>query len=95
MVCSEFRIPGSLMRIDYLNISLKLAIEVSPKSTHSVYNEFMHGSRAGYLKRIKSDLEKEEWCRLNKIKMITLEDKDFLPENLNKKYFKEKYDVDL
>jgi len=97
VVCSEFRLPGSLNRLDYINLSLKpkLAIEVSPESTHARYNEFMHGSRAGYRKRIRVDLEKEEWCIQNGIRMITLEDEDFKSENLNKVYFKEKFDLDL
>ena len=95
VVCAEFRIPGSLNRLDYLNLTLNIAVEVSPESTHGEYNEFMHGSRSGYIKRIKVDLEKEEWCNQNKIKMITLEDIDFAPENLNKKIIEEKFEVTL
>jgi len=75
-VLEEFVIKGSKYRIDLININSMIAIEVSPQSVHTEYNEFFHKSRSGFLKKINSDLEKERWCERNNIKLITLYDDD-------------------
>jgi hypothetical protein len=55
----------------------------------------MHGSRAGYLKRIKADLDKEAWAESNGFKFIEVTDVDLLDENLNKEYYEEKFGMIL
>jgi hypothetical protein len=93
VVLKEFLIPGSLLRIDILNLTLKTAIEVSPEATHTKFNKFMHGSRIGYLNTIKRDDDKMNWIENNGFKYICLEDEDL--ENLSEKLFLEKYEVTL
>lgn len=92
-VLREFRIPGSKLRIDVMNIHLRICLEVSPEATHSKFNKFMHGSRIGYLGTIKRDLQKEDWIKDNGFKYVCLMDEDL--NNLSKEWFKEKYDIDL
>jgi hypothetical protein len=76
IVLLEFRIPGSLLRIDILNISKKIAIEVSPDSIHRNFNPFMHKNRSEFLKKLKSDQDKINWCEKSGIFMVELVDSD-------------------
>jgi hypothetical protein len=93
VVLAELRAPKTLYRYDLCNLSRRIIIEVSPDSTHLEYNEFMHGSRAGYLKRIKSDFQKMELAEKNEFKFIELTDEHL--NNLTVKMFKDKFDYDL
>lgn len=93
IVLAEFRIPSTLYRIDLINLSRKIAIEVSPDSVHLNFNQFMHGSRAGYLKKLKADYEKMELMELNGFTFIELNDRHL--EDLNKEMFKREFDLDL
>src|SRR2546426_220282 len=53
LVLFQCRIPGSLLRLDFLNCSLKLIVEVMGRQ-HSEFNKFFHrDSRANYLQSIK------------------------------------------
>ena len=75
-VLEEFLIPGSKLRIDILNVSQKIAIEISPSSSHS-FNPFFHKSRAGgFLASLKRDQGKEEWILENGFQYICLGDED-------------------
>jgi hypothetical protein len=95
IVLEEFRIPNCLLRIDIISLSQKIVCEISPESTHAKFNKFMHGSRAGYLKRIKADLDKQEWAESNGFKFIEVVDEDLLDENLNKAYYEDKFGIIL
>src|ERR1039457_6315995 len=72
VVCEELRIPGSLLRVDLVNFNKKIIIEVSPDALHLEYNKFMHGSRAGFLAKMKSDFKKREWGERNGFVFIEL-----------------------
>lgn len=95
VILSEFRIPGSLFRIDLLNISDRIAIEYSPESTHFEHNPFFHGDAraSNYLKRIKVDMHKIRWATQNDIQTIEIikEDLDFL----SRSFFLKKFNVVL
>jgi len=93
IVLEELRIPGSLFRIDLVNLSKKVIIEISPRSLHVNYNKFMHRNRAGYLKKIKSDAEKLKWAEKSGFKFVEFYDEDLA--NLSPEYLKEKFDLDL
>lgn len=87
-VYEELRIPGSKLRIDLLNYSQKVAIEISPESSHS-YNKFFHKNRAGgFLASVKRDLDKEKWCGDNDLFYICLKETDL--SNLCLMMFEEK-----
>lgn len=76
-VMEEFRCPGSLLRVDLLNLSRGIMIEVSPTKVHATYNPFFHGSLSGYRDVIKRDLEKAHWGEINGYKVIEIVDADF------------------
>lgn len=93
IILFQFRIPGSLMRIDFLNLNKKLAVEINGPQ-HDNFNKFFcNNSRAKYLSGIRSDSNKAKWCLDNDIKLLTLieEDLDWFSE----KYIKEKFGIEI
>lgn len=76
IVLEEFRIPGTKKRVDLLNVNKGIIVEVSPESSHS-FNQFFHGSLAGFRAALKRDLEKEEWARFNGFSFVELTETDF------------------
>jgi hypothetical protein len=92
VVLEEFRVPGSLLRIDLVNLQKHIAIEVSP-SHHRQYNRFFHRSRSGYLSLLKRDSDKEKWCIDSNFKYVEIFEED-IPE-LCRDWFREKYRIEL
>jgi hypothetical protein len=92
IVCSEFRIPGSLLRVDFINFTRKIAIEVSPSGTHS-FNKFFHKNRPTFGAAINREIDKAKWLEQNGINLIEVFDDDI--DNLSEEWFKTKYDCDL
>lgn len=87
-VLEEFVIPGSKLRIDLLNLTQNVAVEISPESSHD-YNDFFHKTRVGgFLASVKRDFEKQEWIERNGFIYIELKSADL--KNLTKEMFKEK-----
>lgn len=74
-VYEELLIPNSILRVDLINFSKRVAIEVSPKSSHG-YNEFFIKNRSNFLAFKKRELEKFRWFEINGIKGIELTDRD-------------------
>lgn len=72
-VCEEFYIPGSKMRIDLINFSKKVVVEVSPKGSHK-YNPFFNKNRSNFLSAAKRDLSKAEWCEKNGFRYVEIND---------------------
>jgi len=92
IVCEEFRIPQSLLRIDLINFNKKIVVEASGNQ-HNSYSEHFHGgNRYAWVSQMKRDLAKEEWCERNEFKFVEIFPND-LP--LTRKFFKEKFDIDL
>jgi len=92
VVLEEFRIPGSLLRIDLINLSLKIVVESSGRQ-HSDYVAHFHKNRSGYLSSIKRDLEKHNWCEKNGLTIL-----EIFPEDLpflSRKFFIEKFNTDI
>jgi hypothetical protein len=91
-VCEEFIIPGSRLRIDLLNFSKKIAIEVSGQQ-HENFNKFFHKSRIGFIKSIKRDFQKIKWLESNEIILIEIYDHETV--NLNKEAIEKKFSIIL
>ena len=92
-VYEEFPVYGSRMKVDFLNATKKIAIDVNGPQ-HSNFNKFFHkNSRIEYLKHIKRDVEKLQWLELNNFKIIELEQEDV--DSLSKDFIKNKYNVTL
>ncbi len=62
LVLCEFRVPGSLLRIDLLNVTRKVIVETSPDEVHKNYNPFLHKDRSNFLKKLKADNQKMDWA---------------------------------
>jgi hypothetical protein len=92
VVLEEVRIPGSLLRIDLIHLGRKIAVEVSPKSTHS-FSKFFHVNRITYSSALKRELQKEAWAKRNGFKFIEILEEDL--NNLSPEWFKKTYDVTL
>lgn len=68
-VCEEFRIPKTKLRLDLINFTLKIAVEISPSSSHG-YNKFFHKNRSSYVLAKKRDLLKYKWIEVNEFLYI-------------------------
>ena len=93
VVYEEFPVFGSRMKVDIVNMTKKIAIEVQG-SQHSNFNAFFHNnSRAKYLASIKRDVKKAQWLEKNDINLIEIDEKEAY--KLSKEFFKEKFDLTL
>ena len=78
------------MKVDMINATKKIAVEVNGEQ-HSSFNKFFHNnSRANYLKSIKRDWRKTEWLEKNDFTIIEIYPKDLKklsPEYIEKKCY--------
>jgi len=91
-VFEEFVIPGSRLRVDFINFTKKIAVEVSGRQ-HEEFNKFFHKNRIGFIKSVKRDFQKIKWLEINDIKLIEIYDHETF--NLNKKEIEEKFSITL
>lgn len=91
IVLEEFRIPGSLLRCDILNLNKKIAIEVSPYKVHGDFNKFFHKNRTRFWRNLQRDDTKIEWLEENGFIVAELQEEDI--ENLSRKLLEEKYNI--
>ena len=91
-VFEEFVIPGSRLRVDFINFTKKIAVEVSGRQ-HEEFNKFFHKNRLGFIKSVKRDFQKIKWLEINDIKLIEIYDHETY--TLNKKEIEEKFSVTL
>ncbi len=93
VVYEEFPVYGSRLKVDILNATKKIAVEVHGPQ-HSSYSKFFHGeSRLNYLKSIKRDVQKEKWLELNGIFLVEVY--DFEVNQLSEQFFKQKFNITL
>jgi hypothetical protein len=84
-------IPGSQLKLDFLNVNKKLAVETDG-SQHNTFNKFFHNnSRNTYLLSIRNDTKKEQWLERNGITLLRLTKEDL---NLfSVKYIEDKFGI--
>jgi hypothetical protein len=93
IVYEEFPVYGTRLKVDILNATIKVAIEVNGPQ-HSSFNKFFHGnSRAKYLASIKRDHEKQLWLEKNNYKLIELEESDM--QSLSKKFIEDTFKIKI
>ena len=81
------------MKVDILNATKKLAVEVNG-AQHGNFNKFFHAnSRVNYLKSINRDFKKLEWLEQNDYNLIEINHDEV--DLLSKDFFKNKFKVDL
>jgi len=93
IVYEEFPVYGSRMKVDILNATSKIAVEVNG-AQHSKYNKFFHAnSRINYLNSIKRDFKKLEWLEENEYNLVEINYDEV--DCLSKDFFKKKFKIDL
>ncbi len=91
IVYEEFPVYGSMLKIDLLNATKKIAVEIQG-AQHESFNKFFHdNSRLKYLESIKRDVKKEKWIDTNGFKFIELYENDI--KDLSPQYIEEKCGV--
>ena len=88
----EFPVYGSLMRVDLLNATKKIAVEVNGVQ-HGEFVEHFHGHPANYLQSIRRDWKKTEWLESNGFSLIEIEPKDL--KKLTPNYIKRIFDIKI
>lgn len=72
-ILEEVAIPISKLKFLYLDFyipSILLAVEVQGEQ-HYKFNSFFHKRRMDFVKQKVNDKNKEEWCTLNNIGLVT------------------------
>tara|TARA_B100000287_G_scaffold274048_1_gene258075 strand:+ start:1132 stop:1548 length:417 start_codon:yes stop_codon:yes gene_type:complete len=93
IVYEEFPVYGTRMKVDILNATIKVAVEVNGPQ-HNKFNKFFHNnSRAKYLNSIKRDWEKSQWLEKNGFTLIELEESDL--DDLSRSYIKKTFGVNI
>ncbi len=93
IVLFQPRIPGSLLRLDFLCVNKRICVETDGVQ-HGEFNKHFHAnSRLNYLSSIKRDLNKEKWLEDNKISLIRLDGDDL--NNFSPNYILDKFSVSI
>jgi hypothetical protein len=92
IVYEEFPVYGTLLKVDILNASLKIAIEVNGPQ-HNEFHYFHNKQPLNYLAEIKRDDKKMEWLEKNKFNLIEINYDEV--DTLSKDFFKEKFNLTL
>ena len=93
IVYEEFPVFGSRMKVDILDFTSKVAVEVNG-SQPSKFNKFFHGeSRLNYLRSIKRDVAKEAWLTSNEFTLVEIYDHEV--KTVSPEFFKDKYNITL
>jgi len=88
IVYEEFPVYGSMLKIDLLNATKKIAIEIQGDQ-HESFNKFFHNnSRLKYLESIKRDVKKAKWIENNGFKLLELYENDL--KYISPEYIEEK-----
>ena len=89
----EFPVYGTRMKVDLINMTKRIAVEVQG-AQHDQFNKFFHNnSLANYLRSITRDYEKRTWLESNKFKILEIIDED-LPL-LSRSYIQEKFEINI
>lgn len=92
IVFEEFPVYGSLLKVDILNATKKIAVEVNGEQHYS-YNNFFHGSIEKYADSLDRDTIKLEWLEKNGYQLVEIRICDL--KLLSKDYFKSKFNIEL
>ena len=93
IVYEEFPVYGSKMKVDILNATKKIAVEIQGRQ-HSEFNKFFHkNSRTEYLQSIKRDQEKALWLQQNGFELIEITEEEI--KNSSEEYLLKYFKKDL
>jgi hypothetical protein len=93
IVYEEFPVYGTMLKVDLLNATKKIAVEIQGNQ-HESFNKFFHNdSRLKYLESIKRDVKKEKWLTINQFKFIELYENDL--KCISMEYIQEKFNISI
>lgn len=93
IVYEEFPVYGTRMKVDFVNATKKMAVEVHGPQ-HEKFHKFFHNnSRANYLASIKRDAQKADWLEENGFIFIEIYDKDI--DGLSHDFINKTYGISL
>jgi len=92
IVYEEFPVYGTQLRVDILNATRKIAVEVHGPQ-HEDFHYFHNNSRAAFLKGIKNDEIKSQWLLKNNYQQIIIYTKEI--NELSAKFFLDKFGITL
>lgn len=93
VVYEEFPVFGTRLKVDLINFTKKVAVEVQG-SQHNEYNPFFHNNRLyNFGQSIKRDTQKQEWLERNNIRLLEIHEDEI--KGLSKEFFKANFNIDL
>lgn len=92
VVYEEFPVYGTLLKVDILNATLRVAIEVQGPQ-HSQFHYFHNKQPLAYLDGIKKDVAKQEWLERNSFRFIEINYDEI--DNLSRQFFFDKFGLAL
>ena len=93
IVYEEFPVYGTMLKVDFLNATKRIAVEIQGNQ-HESFNKFFHeNSRLKYLQSIKRDVQKSKWLEINNFKLLELYENDF--KNISPQYIEEKCGISI
>jgi hypothetical protein len=92
VVLEEFTVPKTRWRMDLLNLTRKIAVEVSP-GQHQKFNPFFHKNRFNFGASLQRDIKKQEWAEKNGFTFVEIYQDDI--ECLSPKWFLDTYGITL
>ena len=78
-VYEEFKVAGTQLTLDFYNHTKKIAIEVQG-AQHLQFVKHFHKTRSNFLRQIRRDDKKMDFCELNNIKLVQIYPDDELSE---------------
>lgn len=93
VVYEEFPVFGTLLKVDILNLTRRIAIEVQGHQ-HEKFNAFFYNnSRLKYHTQIRNDMKKREWLELNRFKVCEIYEVEV--PNLSPEFFLTKFGIQV
>jgi len=93
IVYEEFPVYGSRMKVDIVNMTRKIAIEVQGDQHYKFNKHFHSNSRLKYLASLKRDVKKLEWLESNGFVVAEVTEKE--TKKLSRKLFEESFGISL
>jgi hypothetical protein len=88
IILEDFVIPETKLSLDFFMPQRRLAFEFQGEQ-HRKYNKFFHGDPKNFAAQKSRDDTKRQWCDLNRIKLVILEDPDITIIDLKSAIMKE------
>ncbi len=88
----EFPVYGTLLKVDILNATKKIAVEVQGRQ-HSEFNAHFHGTRAGFFNSIGRDEVKYQWLVDNGFELIEVMESEV--KDISLEFIEEKFGISI